>query len=92
MNWELCTEAEIMADIFTKSANPDEPIFVSPEEALKFETRKALYPVERVNSTGALAPNRRVAAKGVMIPGSPARINLTSVVVLSESCSASTAN
>jgi len=66
--------------------------FVSPEEALKFETRKALYPVDRVNSTGALAPNRRVAVKGVMIPGSPARINLTSVVVLSESCSASTAN
>jgi hypothetical protein len=66
--------------------------FVSPQEAEKFETRKALYPVERVNSTGALAPNRRVAAKGVWIPGSPNRINLTSVVVLDESCGTSTAN
>jgi len=66
--------------------------FVSPEQALTFQTRKALYPVERVNSTGALAPNRRVAAKGVWIPGSPNRINLTSVVVLDESCGTSTAN
>jgi mono/diheme cytochrome c family protein len=66
--------------------------FVSPEQALQFATRKALYPIERVNATGALAANRRVAAKGVWIPGSPARLNLTSVVVLSESCSASTAN
>jgi len=66
--------------------------FVSPQEAEKFDTRKSLYPVERVNSTGALAPNRRVAAKGVLIPGSPNRINLTSVVVLDESCGTSTAN
>ena len=66
--------------------------FVSPEQALKISTRKDLYPVERINSTGALAPNRRVAAKGVWIPGSPARINLTSAVVLSESCDVSTAN
>jgi hypothetical protein len=66
--------------------------FVSPTLALNVGTRKALYPVERVNSTGALAPNRRVAAKGVWIPGSPARINLTSVVVLSESCGVATAN
>ena len=65
--------------------------FVSPEQALQFETRKALYPVERINSTGALAPNHRVAAKGVWIPGSPNRINLTSVVVLGESCGMSTA-
>ena len=66
--------------------------FVSPEQALAFSTRSALYPVERVNSTGALAANRRVAAKGVWIPGSPARLNLTSVVVLNESCGSSTAN
>jgi hypothetical protein len=66
--------------------------FVSPQEALKFETRKSLYPVERVNSTGALAPNRRVAAKGVWIPGTPNRINLTSVVVLDDTCGTSTAN
>ena len=66
--------------------------FVSPEQALKFETRKSLYPVERVNSTAALAPNHRVAAKGVWIPGTPNRINLTSVVVLDESCGTSTAN
>ena len=62
--------------------------FVTPEQAEQFATRKALYPVERVNSTGALAANRRVAAKGVWIPGSPARLNLTSVAVLSDSCSA----
>jgi hypothetical protein len=48
--------------------------------------------VERVNSTGALAPNRRVAAKGVWIPGTPGRINQTSVVVLSESCGVTSAN
>jgi mono/diheme cytochrome c family protein len=66
--------------------------FVSPQQALAFETRKSLYPIERINSTGALAPNRRVAAKGVWIPGSPNRINLTSVVVLDESCGTSTAN
>jgi hypothetical protein len=60
--------------------------FVSPEEALKFETRRSLYPVERVNSTGALAANHRVAVKGVLIPGSPNRLNLMSVVTLSESC------
>jgi hypothetical protein len=66
--------------------------FVSPAMSLNVDTRKALYPVERVNSTGALAPNRRVAAKGVWIPGTPGRINLTSVVVLSESCGVSTAN
>jgi hypothetical protein len=66
--------------------------FVSPEQALAFQSRKALYPVERVNSTGALASNRRVAAKGVWIPGSPNRINLTSVVVLDERCGTSTAN
>jgi hypothetical protein len=66
--------------------------FVAPSLALNIDTRKALYPVERVNSTGALAPNRRVAAKGVWIPGTPGRVNLTSVVVLSESCGVSSAN
>ena len=66
--------------------------FVAPEQALSVSTRSALYPVARVNSTGALAANRRVAAKGVWIPGSPNRINLTSVVVLDESCGVSTAN
>ena len=66
--------------------------FVSPAMALNIDTRKALYPVERVNSTGALAPNRRVAAKGVWIPGNPGRLNLTSVVFLSESCGVATAN
>jgi mono/diheme cytochrome c family protein len=69
--------------------------FVTPEMAEQFATRKALYPVERVNSTGALAAGRRVAAKGVWIKGhlgSPDRINLTSVAVLSDSCSASAAH
>lgn len=61
--------------------------FVSPEEALKFETRKALYPVERVNSTGALKAGRRVAAKGIWLPGKPNRLNLTSVSVVDETCS-----
>jgi hypothetical protein len=66
--------------------------FVAPELALKISTRSALYPVERVNSTGALAPNRRVAAKGVWIPGTTGRVNLTSVVVLDETCGVSAAN
>jgi hypothetical protein len=65
--------------------------FVSPELALQIDTRKTLYSVDRVNSTGALAPGRRVAAKGLWIPGNPARINLVSLVVLSESCGGSTA-
>ena len=55
--------------------------FVTPRAvARRIRSRKALYPLERVNATGALAPDRRVAAKGVWIPGSPTRINLTSVV------------
>ena len=62
--------------------------FVTPEEALKFDTRKALYPIERVNSTGALKAGRRVAAKGIWIPGATNRLNLTSVAVLDESCGA----
>jgi hypothetical protein len=67
--------------------------FVSPEMAEQFATRKALYPIERINATGALAPGRRVAAKGVWIRGhmgSPDLVNLTSVVVLSDSCAAPT--
>jgi len=66
--------------------------FIAPEQALRIDTRKALYPTERVNSTGALAPNRRVAGKGVWIPGTPGRVNLTSVVVLSETCGTAAAN
>ena len=65
--------------------------FVSPDEALTFETRRSLYPVERVNSTGALAPHHRVAVKGVLIPGSPDRLNLMSVITISDSCGPSTA-
>jgi len=66
--------------------------FVSPEQALKVSTRSALYPIERVNSTAALAPGRRVAVKGVWIPGTVGRLNLTSVVPLDEKCGLSTAN
>jgi mono/diheme cytochrome c family protein len=62
--------------------------FVSAEESLANPLRKSLYPIARVNSTGALAPGRRVAVKGVFIPGSPARVNLTSVVPLGSSCEA----
>jgi hypothetical protein len=62
--------------------------FVTPEQSLQNPVRKSLYPVQRVNATGALQPGRRVAAKGVLIPGSPARINLTSVAPLGGSCGA----
>ena len=66
--------------------------FVSPEQALKFETRKALYPVERVNSTAALSPIIVLRRRASGSRGTPNRINLTSVVVLDESCGTSTAN
>jgi mono/diheme cytochrome c family protein len=62
--------------------------FVSNERSLQNPIRKSLYPLERVNATGALEPGRRVAAKGVWIPGSPARLNLTSVTVLDQRCGA----
>ncbi|HUR34778.1 MAG TPA: cytochrome c [Vicinamibacterales bacterium] len=86
---EAAAKLPIGADTFELIGVAD---FVAPEQSLRIDTRKALYPLERLNSTGALAPNRRVAAKGVWIPGTPARINLTSVVVLSESCGVSAAN
>ena len=60
--------------------------FVTNEQSLQNPVRQTLYPLARVNATGALAPGRRVAAKGVLIPGSPSRINLTSVVPLDGSC------
>jgi hypothetical protein len=60
--------------------------FVSTEESLANPVRKALYPSNRVNSTGALAAGHRVAVKGVYVPGSPATINLTSVVSLDGTC------
>jgi hypothetical protein len=69
--------------------------FVTPEMAEQFATRKALYPIERINATGALVNGRRVAAKGVWIKGhmgSPDRVNLTSVAVLSDSCTVSAAH
>ncbi len=62
--------------------------FVTPEQSLQNPVRKALYPIERVNATGALASGKRVVAKGVWIAGSPARVNLTSVVQLETSCDA----
>jgi hypothetical protein len=60
--------------------------FVTPEQSLKNPLRQSLYPVQRVNATSALQPGRRVAAKGVFIPGSPARINLLSVAQVEGSC------
>ena len=60
--------------------------FVTPEQSLQNPLRKSLYSIERVNSTSTLVSGQRVAAKGVWIPGSPARVNLTSVVKLEGSC------
>jgi hypothetical protein len=65
--------------------------FVTDEQSLQNPVRKSLYPLARVNATGALVSGRRVAAKGVFIPGSPNRINLTSVVPVEGSCQATTA-
>jgi 5-deoxy-D-glucuronate isomerase/mono/diheme cytochrome c family protein len=62
--------------------------FVTPEQALNISTRKALYTLDEVNSTGALQAGHKVAAKGVLVPGETPRINLTSVVDLGQSCQA----
>lgn len=60
--------------------------FVTPDQSLQNPIRKALYPIERVNTTSTLVGGQRVAAKGVWIPGTPGRINLTSVARLDGAC------
>lgn len=65
--------------------------FVTPEQSLLNPLRKGLYPIERVNATGALREGRRVVVKGVLIAGSPARLNLTSVVAIDGACAPTSA-
>ena len=60
--------------------------FVDPETSRKIGVRGAILPRSRVNATGMLANGRKVAVKGLFIPGPPARINLTSVVELDRRC------
>jgi hypothetical protein len=60
--------------------------FVDADASRRIGVRGAMLSRSEVNATGALAPGHRVAVKGVLIPGAPQRINLTSVVDLAATC------
>jgi len=60
--------------------------FVDAETSRRIGVRGQLLPASRVNATGMLVDRHDVAAKGLYLPGSPARINLTSVVDLGRTC------
>lgn len=61
--------------------------FVAPETSREIGLRKELIPPARVNTTSTLAAGRRVAVKGMLLPATPPRINLTSVIDLGTTCS-----
>jgi hypothetical protein len=58
--------------------------FVDAATSAKIGVRGAVVSPSRINATGMLAEGRRVAVKGILIDGTPAKINLTSVVDLGE--------
>ena len=60
--------------------------FVDAETSRKIGVRGAILSPSRVNTTGMLLSGHRVAVKGLYIEGTPARINLTSVVDLGGKC------
>jgi hypothetical protein len=60
--------------------------FVSPELSLKIGDRGHVLSGERANTTGKLAGGAKVAVKGLYIAGTPARINVTSVVDVAATC------
>jgi hypothetical protein len=60
--------------------------FVDAETSRKIGVRGEILSTSRVNTTATLLQGHRVAVKGLYIEGTPARINLTSVVDLGPSC------
>ena len=60
--------------------------FVDVETASRIGVRGQILTKPRMNTTAMLAAGHRVAVKGLYIAASPPRINLTSVVDLSERC------
>ena len=58
--------------------------FLAPEELLDEFQRAEFTSVDSVNSTGALADGHRILVKGLFIENQ--RINLTSVIGLTERC------
>jgi len=60
--------------------------FVDGETSRTIGVRGAILSPSRVNTTGMLVSGHKVAVKGLYIEGSPARINLTSVVDLGRGC------
>jgi hypothetical protein len=56
--------------------------FVDAATAAKIGARGQVMAPSRMNTTGALAAGRKVGVKGLLIEGSPPRINLTSVADL----------
>ena len=60
--------------------------FVDVETSRQIGVRGEILAPSRVNTTAMLVSGHRVAVKGLYIDGTPARINLTSVVDLGRSC------
>ena len=61
--------------------------FVDVETSRQIGVRGEILSPSRVNTTAMLVSGHRVAVKGLYIEGTPARINLTSVVDLGGGCS-----
>lgn len=61
--------------------------FLVPDASLEIGLRKQLIPKDRVNATGTLTAGRRVAVKGMLLPATPPRLNVTSIMDLGTSCS-----
>jgi hypothetical protein len=60
--------------------------FVDVEASRKIGERGEILSPSRVNTTAMLVSGHKVAVKGLYIEGTPARINLTSVVDLGPAC------
>jgi hypothetical protein len=60
--------------------------FVDVESSRKIGVRGEILSPSRVNTTAMLVSGHKVAVKGLYIEGTPARINLTSVVDLGPGC------
>jgi hypothetical protein len=60
--------------------------FVDVESSRKIGVRGEILSPSRVNATAMLVSGHRVAVKGLYIEGTPASINLTSVVDLGPRC------
>jgi len=60
--------------------------FVDVETSRQIGVRGEILSPSRVNTTAMLVSGHRVAVKGLYIEGTPARINLTSVVDLGGGC------